>query len=278
VAVKFADAAPDDTFTEGGTVKGAALLERATAMPPEPAACESVTEHADVPPELRLVGLHDTRITVVGTTNRIDAVCELPLYVAVTTTVWLLEAVPAVAVKLAVVEPLETVTDPGTLSVAALLVSVTAAPPAPAAFDSVTTQVDVPPEPRLVGAHVSDVKAGSVVTSDNDCVWELPFNEAVTIAVWLVEIVPAVAVKFAAVAPDATLTDGGTLNAVTLLERATVIPPEPAACDSVTEHADVPPEPRLVGLHDTRLTVVDATSEIDAVLEPPFKLAVITAV
>ena len=89
---------------------------------------------------------------------------------------------------------------------------------------------------------------------------------------------PAVAVKFAEVAPDATFTDAGTVNAVTLLESVTVMPPEPAAWERVTEHADVPPELRLVGLHDTRLTVVAATSEIDAVLEPPFKLAVITAV
>jgi len=88
-----------------------------------------------------------------------------------------------VAVKLAVLEPLETVTVPGTVSVAALLVSATATPPAPAAFDNVTVQVDVPPELRLVGAHASDVKAGGVDTSVKDCVWELPFSEAVTTAV-----------------------------------------------------------------------------------------------
>jgi len=64
-------------------------------------------------------------------------------------------------------------------------------------------------------------------------------------------MVPAVAVKLAEVAPDATFTEGGTVNAVTLLESVTVTPPEPAACDSVTEQADVPPELRLVGLHDT---------------------------
>jgi len=79
VAVKFAEVAPDTTFTEGGTVNAVALLESATVIPLEPAACDSVTEHADVPPELRLVGLHETRLIVVGATSRIDAVCELPL-------------------------------------------------------------------------------------------------------------------------------------------------------------------------------------------------------
>ena len=79
VAVKFAEVAPDATFIEGGTVKAVTLLESVTVIPPEPAACDSVTEQADVPPELRLVGLHDTRLTVVGATSEIVAVCELPL-------------------------------------------------------------------------------------------------------------------------------------------------------------------------------------------------------
>jgi len=48
-------------------------------MPPEPAACDNVTEHADAPPELRLVGLHDTMLTVIGASSEIDVVCELPL-------------------------------------------------------------------------------------------------------------------------------------------------------------------------------------------------------
>ncbi|MGB9454591.1 MAG: hypothetical protein WCB12_00985 [Bryobacteraceae bacterium] len=82
-------------------------------------------------------------------------------------------------------------------------------------------------------------------------------------------MVPAVAVKFAEVAPDVTLTEAGTVNAVTLLDSVTVMPPAPAGCDSVTEHAEVPPELRLAGVHDTRLTDVGAKSDIDAVCELP---------
>jgi hypothetical protein len=85
----------------------------------------------------------------------------------------------------------------------------------------------------------------------------------------LVVTVPAVAVKLAEVAPDATVTEAGTVSAALLLERVTVIPPEPAACDSVTAHADVPPELRLVGEQDTALTTVGAVSVIEAVFEPP---------
>ena len=82
-------------------------------------------------------------------------------------------------------------------------------------------------------------------------------------------IVPAVAVKFAEVAPDATLTEPGTVNAVTLLDSVTEMPPVPAACDNVTVQVDVPFEFRLVGLHESELTVVGATSEMFAVLELP---------
>ena len=81
--------------------------------------------------------------------------------------------------------------------------------------------------------------------------------------------VPAVAVKPAEVEPDAIVTEAGTLNAVALLESDIAIPPELAACDSVTVHEDEAPEPRLVGLQVSPLTVVAAASEIFAVFELP---------
>jgi hypothetical protein len=68
--------------------------------------------------------------------------------------------VPAVAVKVAVLAPLKTVTDPGTASAPALLVRVIDAPPAVAALESVTTQVVVRPELRLVGVQTRELKAG----------------------------------------------------------------------------------------------------------------------
>ena len=79
VAVKFAAVAPDNTVTEAGTVSVAWLLESVTPAPPDPAACDSVTAQVAVPPELRLLGLQETRLTVVGATKRREAVCELPL-------------------------------------------------------------------------------------------------------------------------------------------------------------------------------------------------------
>jgi hypothetical protein len=86
-------------------------------------------------------------------------------------------------VKLATLEPFETVTDAGTPSAATLLDSATTAPPDPAEFDSVTTQFEVPPEMRLVGAQTSDIKAGGADCRVKDCPCELPFKDAVTTAV-----------------------------------------------------------------------------------------------
>ena len=88
-----------------------------------------------------------------------------------------------------------------------------------------------------------------------------------TTAVWLLVIVPAVAVKLAAVAPEATVTDAGTVSAAALLDKVTVIPPDPAVCDNVTVQVEVAPELRLVGLQATELTVVGAASRMEAVCE-----------
>lgn len=82
VAMKLAEVAPAATLTEAGTVNAAALLDSVTGIPPEPAGCEIVIMQVDVLPELRLVGLHDkkvTVVTVVTATSEIDADCELPL-------------------------------------------------------------------------------------------------------------------------------------------------------------------------------------------------------
>ncbi len=182
MAVKFADVAPDATVTDAGTVNAAALLDSETVTPPLPAAPDNVTVHADVPPEFRLVGVQETRLTVIGGTSRIDAVRELLLYDAVTTAVWLVVIVPAVAVKFADVAPEATVTEAGTVNAAALLDNVTAMPPVPAACDSVTVHADVPPELRLVGLQVTRLTVVGA-TSEIDTVCELPLYDAVTTAV-----------------------------------------------------------------------------------------------
>jgi hypothetical protein len=88
-------------------------------------------------------------------------------------------------------------------------------------------------------------------------------------------IVPAVAVNVAAVLPAPTVTEGGTVNAAVLLDRATTPAP---AFDTVTVHVEFPPDPRLAGLQVNPLTTVAVASEIVAVCVLPFSVPVMVAV
>ena len=87
--------------------------------------------------------------------------------------------VPAVAANVAVVLPDPTVTDAGTVSAAALLDRLTVAPPV---FDTVTVHVALPPEPRLLGLHVSPLTTTGAA-SEMVVVRVLVPNVAVTVAV-----------------------------------------------------------------------------------------------
>ena len=151
----------------------------------------------------------------------IDAVCVLPFNVAVSVAVWSKAIVPAVAVKVAVVDAAATTTDPGTVSAAVLLDSVTVLPPV---FVSVTVQMLVPPVPSVAGVHDTELTVTAVARAI-DAVRVLPFNVAVSVAVWSKAIGPAVAVKVAVVDAAATATDPGTVTAAVLLDSVTVPPP-----------------------------------------------------
>ena len=183
----------------------------------------------------------------------------------------MLAIVPAVAVKVAVVLLAPTVTDAGTVNVAVLLDNATVAPPV---CVTVTVQVALPPDPRLAGLHVTPLSSTGA-TSEIVAVCVLPFSVAVMVAVWLLAIVPAVAVKVADVLPDPTTTEAGTVNAATLLDSVTVAPP---VCVTVAVQVALPPDPRLAGLHVTPLSSSAVTSEIVAVCVLPFRVAVIVPV
>jgi len=94
------------------------------------------------------------------------------------------DTVPAVAVKLAVVAPAATVTDPGTGKAALLEESATADPPAGAAWDKLTVQVEVFPDAIADGEHCrleTDVTVGAVTVTVAVC--EEPLFVAVRVAV-----------------------------------------------------------------------------------------------
>jgi hypothetical protein len=271
VTLKVADFEPAATVTDVGSRRDELLSDNETDTPPAGAAWVRVTVHTLVAPALRLVGLHVSPLSSTGATSVIVAVCVLPFSVAVMVAVWLLAIVPAVAVKVAVVLPDATVTEAGTVNAAALLDSVTVAPPV---CVTVTVQVALPPDPRLAGLHVRPL-SNTGATSAIIAVCVPPFSVAVMVAVWLLAIVPAVAVKVAVVLPDATAAEAGTVNAAALLDSVTVAPP---VCVTVTVQVALPPDTRLAGLHVRPLSNTGATSAIVAVCVLPFSVAVMVAV
>jgi len=84
-----------------------------------------------------------------------------------------------------------------------------------------------------------------------------------------------VAVKVADVLPDPIVTEAGTVNAVALLDSATVAP---AVFDTVTVHAALAPDPKLAGTHANPLSTTGATSDTVAVCVLPLSVAVMVAV
>src|ERR1019366_6068816 len=117
-------------------------------------------------PALRESGLQASDVMLLSTVIRrraIDVVCVLPFNVAVSVAVWSEAIVPAVAVKAAVVDPAATATDPGTVSAAVLLDSVTVPPPV---FVSVTVQLLAPPVPSVSGVHDTELTAAAVAKGD----------------------------------------------------------------------------------------------------------------
>jgi hypothetical protein len=214
---------PAVTVTDAGTVSEVLLPASVTLDPLTGAVCVSVTVQVLTALCPKLVGLQANADSNTGAVRLIVAVCELLPRVAVTVALWLLAiTAAAVALNVAEVDPDVTVTDAGTVSVALLLASVRLNPPVGAVCVSVTVQVLTALCPKLVGLQVTaDTSTGAVRLTVAIC--ELLPRVAVTVALWLLAIAaPAVALKAAVVAPDATVTDAGTVSRESLLLSVTV--------------------------------------------------------
>jgi hypothetical protein len=140
----------------------------------------------------------------------------------------------AVAVNVAVVVPDATVTEAGTVRSTLSLASVTGAPPDRAAWLSVTVQVLMSLWFRLVGRHPR-LDTSTEVRRSIVAVFGPAPSVAVRVALWSLGMLAfAVALKVAVVAPDATVTEAGTVRRTLLLDSVTLAPPERAVCVSVT--------------------------------------------
>jgi hypothetical protein len=222
VAEKVAVVAPDATVTEAGTVKVVLLSEIASAKPPDGAALLNVTVQVLAAPEARLEGLQLSAEGVAGATKVSVLVAEVELAVAVTTAVASAVTALTVAANVAVVEPAATVTDAGSETEALLSERFTAVPPVGAATDKVTVQLDVPAALKEVGVQLRELTVGTTgAVRAMEAVRLTEFAAAVTVAVLPVVMVPAAAEKVAVVAPDATVTEAGTVRLALLSERVT---------------------------------------------------------
>ena len=86
--------------------------------------------------------------------------------------------------------------------------------------------------------------------------------------------VPAVAVKFATVAPAATVTDAGTVRVALLEESPTEAPPVRAADVSVTVQEEVAPEVTELGEHDRPETAGAGGVTVTVAVAVPFSVPV----
>ena len=161
VAANVVVVAPAATVTELATGSSVLLLASATVAPPVGAALESVTVQVVMAPEPSDVGLHTNCDTTAAALRLMPAVRDCPFNEAVIVAAWSLPMVPAVAVKVAVVAPALTTTEAATGSSTLLLERATATPPVGAAAESVTVQLDMPPELNVVGVQASDDTVGA---------------------------------------------------------------------------------------------------------------------
>jgi hypothetical protein len=251
VAVKATVVPAAGTVTDAGTFTAVLFEERATKAPPVGAAFESVTVQEDVPPDTTDVGAHCSAVIVGSVAGGVTVTAAEALLLfseAVIVADWFAVTVPAVDVKVPLVEPAATVIAAGTVIAVLFEDNATEEPPVGAAFDSVNVHEEVAPDAIDVGEHWSVVIIIGAVTV-TAAVAVLLFSEAVTVADWLAVTDPAVAVKLPVVAAAATVTDAGTFIAVLFEESATTAPPVGACWERVTVQADVPPDTTDAGAH-----------------------------
>jgi len=245
--------APGKTVTNAGTVRFGLLLLSETVTPPAGAAAVRLTVHRLTPAETSAAGTQVSPASCAGPCEgpivRLN-VWETPLAVAVNCTVTAAVTVPAVATKVALLLPAGTVTDPGTVRFALLLLSETVTPPPDAAAVRLTVQVLVPAATSEPGTQLSPASCAGPCegTTVRLKVCELPFRLAVSCTVIAAVTVAAVITKLTLLLPAGTVTDPGTVRFGLLLLSETVRPPPGAAAVRLTVQVPAPAAASDAGL------------------------------
>ena len=79
VALNVAEATPEPTVTDAGTVNAVLVSVRVTAAPPAGAAPERITVHVELPPDVTVLGEHANEDTTTAVARLTVALAELPL-------------------------------------------------------------------------------------------------------------------------------------------------------------------------------------------------------
>lgn len=148
------------------------------------------------------------------------------------------------------------------------------------AFWSATVQVPDPPRAIVRGEQVKEERSGVPADAVRLIVALALLDPyvAVTVAVCVLGIVAALALKVALVAPARTVTEAGRENTLaTAPPIVTARPPAGAALLRVTLQAEVALEVREVGVHCRAETRTGAESESVTGLEEPFRAAEMVA-
>jgi len=182
----------------------------------------------------------------------------------------------ALAVKEVEEAPAGMVTEPGTVSAAALSKRVTAMPPVGATAERFTVQEALPPGAKEAGEQFSEVRVSGAV-SERLADLEEPFREAVTEPDWDAESAPAVAVKEADSALAGTVTVDGMVSAARVSVSETSVPAAGAAFESVMAHEVLEFCVRVAGAQVSAVICAGTASVTDAVAEDPLREAVMVA-
>lgn len=219
---KLACVAPAPTVTVEGTVAAAVLpLINAITAPPAGAAPLSVTVPVDEVPPIAEVGLRARADTDAGFTVKITDPLE-PLNVAVIVTCCWLATPPVVTGKVALLVPVATGIEAGTLATAELLLESVTLEYDGAAPERFTVPAVVLPPTTGVGFMTTELTAG--VTSKLILWTLLPYVADMETTVGLVTA-EVVMPKLAVVEPEGTLTLLGTAATLVLLLASITVPP-----------------------------------------------------
>jgi hypothetical protein len=178
-----------------------------------------------------------------------------PLAVPVRVAVWVVVTVETDAVNAAVVAPEATVTEAGTVTELLLLANVTVSPPDTAAEVRLTVQASLPEPVMELLVQETALRVPPAAFNCRAKVLVAPLAVPVKVAVCVVVTVETAAVNAAVVAPDATVTEAGTVTALLLLARVTVRPPDAAAAVRLTVQASLPEPVMELLVQETALRV-----------------------